>query len=419
MVSQDLTKFNLPDSPGVYFFKKGKKILYVGKATSLRDRTKSYFSKDLIKSRGAWLVKMILEADSLEYKATRSVLEALIHEALEIKKNQPIYNSQEKDDKSYNFVVITDEEFPKVIIERGRALPHSKLKIRSSFGPFPHGQQLQKALKIVREIFPFRDNKCTPSSEQRGSRPCFNRQIGLCPGVCTGEVTSKQYKKTIRNIELFFSGKTEVIKKNLHKEMADFAKLREFERADGVKRTIFALDHIRDVALISNSSFEVNNQKDGENRLNFRIEAYDVAHTFGTSTVGVMVVIEGGELNKNEYRKFKIRGVSGKVTVDDTKNLSEILLRRLGHANWRLPNLIVVDGGVAQINAAKEVLMERGFNIEIVSVVKNEQHKAREIIGRKGTINAYKKEILLVNAESHRFAIAYHRLLRGKKMFGH
>src|SRR3990167_10583992 len=104
MRSTDLTKFKLPDAPGVYFFKRGKNILYIGKATSLKDRVKSYFSKDIFLSRGPRIVKMLEEADRFEYIQTDSVLEALILEANEIKKNQPYYNSKEKDDKSYNFV---------------------------------------------------------------------------------------------------------------------------------------------------------------------------------------------------------------------------------------------------------------------------------------------------------------------------
>jgi excinuclease ABC subunit C len=143
------------------------------------------------------------------------------------------------------------------------------------------------------------------------------------------------------------------------------------------------------------------------------MEAYDIAHLSGKDTVGVMVVMENGDLEKNEYRKFKIRG-AGSVTVDDTKNLRELLTRRFGHTEWRLPNLIVIDGGVAQMNVAKEVLKERGLHIELVSVVKDEKHNAREIMGKKSAVQKYEKNILLLNSEAHRFAIAYHRNLRGK-----
>src|SRR3989344_7576344 len=111
MNSQDLKKINLPDAPGIYFFKNGPKILYIGKATSLKDRVKSYFVRDILMTRSPLISKMLQEAETIEFKTTDSVLEALILEVNEIKKHQPIYNSKEKDDKSYNFVTISKEEF--------------------------------------------------------------------------------------------------------------------------------------------------------------------------------------------------------------------------------------------------------------------------------------------------------------------
>lgn len=422
MTQKDFQKIvhNLPDNPGVYFFKKGREILYVGKATSLRDRVRSYFSRDLMGTRGPLLVKMVNEAEKIDFTPTDSVLEALILEAYTIKENQPPYNSKEKDDKSYNYVVITDEAFPRILTLRGRNLQKTNTyKVKATFGPFPHGTQLRDALKIVRKIFPYRD-RCSPAENfSRGKilagKPCFNRQIGLCPGVCTGEIDAKQYAKTIRNIKLFFSGKKAQILKNLEKDMKGYAKKRLFEKAESTKRMIFALNHIQDVSLIRSDALQ--DKLVFKTDTSFRMEAYDIAHISGTSTVGVMVVMENGELEKDEYRKFKIRG-GGEVTVDDTKNLRELLTRRLGHAEWQLPNLIVIDGGVAQMNLAKEVLKERGFNIEIVSVVKDDKHKAREVIGKKGAIQKYEKNILLINAEAHRFAIAYHRNLRGKSFRG-
>lgn len=433
MVISDFQKTKLPDNPGVYYFKKGKSILYVGKATSLKDRVRSYFSSDLVHTRGQRLVAMVEDATTISYKETPSVLEALILEAYEIKKHQPYYNSQEKDDKSYNYVVITDEAYPRVLVERGRNLFHDSnqkkvpYKIKTTFGPFPNGSQLREALKIVRRLFPYRD-KCTPLYERLASKgsklkaitPCFNRQIGLCPGVCTGEITQKQYAKTIKNIELFFSGKTDAVRKNLTSEMKAYAKQKEFEKAEVVKRTLFALDHIKDVSLIKSDQSTINHSQPSTD---FRIEAYDIAHISGTSTVGAMVVHQDGELAKQEYRKFTMVGEKGLVSVDDTKNLRELLTRRLKHTEWTLPNLIVLDGGIAQRNVAEAVLKEHGFNvlagrqIEIASVVKDDRHKAREIVGKNATISRFEKEILLVNAEAHRFAIAFHRLRRKKDTF--
>src|SRR3990167_6223697 len=141
MKSQDLKKFALPDAPGVYFFRHGRQILYIGKATSLKDRVKSYFARDILLTRSPLIKKMLVEAIEVEFIQTDSVLEALILEADQIKKHQPYYNSKEKDDKSYNFVTITKEDFPKVIVIRGSG----------TYGPFPHSGELKEGLKIVRK----------------------------------------------------------------------------------------------------------------------------------------------------------------------------------------------------------------------------------------------------------------------------
>lgn len=401
MKISDLVKFNLPDAPGVYFFRRGKQILYIGKATSLKDRVKSYFVRDILMTRSPLIAKMLEEAEKVQFIETDSVLEALLLEASEIKKHQPIYNSKEKDDKSYNYVTITEEDFPKVIVTRGSG----------TYGPFPHGGELKEALKIIRKIFPFRDSKC-----KFNDRPCFNAQIGLCPGPCARWISKKDYRKIIYHLKLFFEAKKPRLIKSLEKEMKLFAKEQKFEDAEKVKRQIFALKHIQDIALIKNKQEDF--VRGETSHRGFRIEAYDIAHISGKNVVGVMTVIENGELDKSQYRKFKIRLDSN----DDTLNLKEVLTRRLAHPEWRFPDLIVVDGGKGQLNTAKEVLKKAGLNIDVVSVVKDERHKAREILGIKGqtlSINSQgltlERSILLSNSEAHRFAIGFHRRLRGNR----
>lgn len=392
----DLKQFNLPDGPGVYFFKKGKEILYVGKATSLKDRVKSYFARDIVVTRGPKIQKMLEEATSVEVVQTDSVLEAIILEANQIKKHQPVANTKDKDDKSYNYVIVTKEDFPKILVVRGKNLGVVEEKILKTFGPFPHSSELREALKIIRKIFPYRDNKC-----KFGGRPCFNAQIGLCPGPCAGRISKTEYRKIIRNFSLFFEGKKDKVIKNLENEMKSHAKKHEFEEAEKVKRKIFSLEHIQDIALIKRDVERIG-------PTGFRIEAYDIAHLSGRDVVGVMTVVEDGEVNKSQYRKFKIKADKN----DDTKNLKEILERRLNHPEWPLPQLIVIDGGVGQLNAGREVIKKHNLNIEVVSVVKDERHKAREILGL--TDKTLEKAIILANAESHRFAIGYHRKLRSK-----
>jgi excinuclease ABC subunit C len=400
MQREDLKKFKLPDEPGVYLFKKGRKLLYIGKAGSLRDRVRSYFSADLGEGRGPRIVSMVAEANTLTWQTTDSVLEALILEANLIKKYQPPYNVDEKDNKSWNYLVITKEAFPRILAVRGRELfqKWNDKDIRYLFGPFPEGGSLKEALKIVRKIFPYRDT-CIPNI----GKPCFNRQLGLCPGVCSGEISAQEYAHAIRNIKDLFSGSFHGLKRRLAREMKAYAGSERYEEADVRRRQIQALQHIRDVSLIKN-----------EHRISsgggVRIEAYDTAHTSGKETVAVMTVVSGGESVKAAYRKFKIRS----ATNDDVASLKEVLSRRLDHQEWPLPRVFVVDGGKGQMNAAKRILKEAGLEVPLVGVVKNEFHKPKGLIGDARAIRAYENDILLANAEAHRFAIQWHRKRRQK-----
>lgn len=397
-----LTKAKLPDAPGVYFFYAGQKILYIGKATSLKERVRSYFSKDLVKTRGFLLVQMLEKATRISFEQTDSVLEALILEAQLIKKFQPPFNTIEKDDKSYNYIVITKEDYPRVLLVRGKDLPIKFPPDERIYviGPFPQGGVLKNALKIIRRIFPYRDT-CTPES----GKLCFNAQIGLCSGVCAGAISKTDYRNLIKKLILFFDGKKRKIITELKKEMSSSVKKQEFEKANIIKKRIFALEHIQDISLLKRST-EV---KAGES---FRIEAFDVAHLGGKDMVGVMTVIENGLPKKTDYRKFKIKTLKGS---NDPAALKEIITRRLKHTEWTLPNIIVVDGNEIQRKVAVECLKEAGINeIEVVATVKDEHHRAREILGEKGIVSEHKVAIILANAEAHRFSITYHKLIRKK-----
>jgi excinuclease ABC subunit C len=403
MKKTDLKKFKLAKEPGVYFFLRKKEILYIGKATNLSDRVKSYFLKDLINSRGPLILDMVTQSTSIKYQKTDSILEALILEANLIKKHQPKYNTKEKDNKSFNYVCITKEDVPKVLIKRGRNLINRNTPpvFKEVFGPFPSGIVLKEAMKIVRRIFPYVDEQ---SSKKNNAQ--FYSQLGLSPDTQKIKIDILAYRKNIKNLVLFFQGKKKNIVKNLRKEMMNLAKNKEFEKANEVKKKIFALNHINDIALLKEES-----KTDQIDNLHFKIEAYDIAHMSGKNMVGAMVVVEDKKLNKNKYRKFIIRTVD---RADDTKALAEILERRFMHNEWNMPDLIVVDGSLAQINRAKQVLKNIKISIPVVSVVKDDRHKAKMIIGNEKIINEFKKEILLANTESHRFAVNFHKQKRNK-----
>jgi excinuclease ABC subunit C len=404
MKKQDLAQCGLPDAPGVYFFRDEEGgILYIGKATSLKDRVRSYFNPDLMATRGLRLVTMVTLAKKVTFQETGSVLEALLLESKFIKEHTPIYNTKEKDDKSFTCVVITKEEFPRVLVMRIRDYEKrfTKKEVTTVYGPFASLSQLREAMKIIRRMFPYRD-----TCEVGSNKPCFNAQLKLCPGVCVGKISQVEYKKNISNIRKLFEGKKTEIKASLEKDMKEYAKRQMFEKAATARNTLFALDHIKDISLIKEDeilSFKNNN---------FRIEGYDVAHISGTSRVGVMVVMEGKEISKNEYRKFKLE----ENTNDDYEGLRQILVRRFSHKEWRYPDLVVIDGGLAHKQVAEKVLVSLGLLIPCVSVVKDERHKPKDILGDKVHVDYHKKDILLVNNEAHRFAIGYHKTLRNKRL---
>lgn len=416
MIRQELDKLELPAEPGVYFFLDERGIiLYIGKATSLRDRVRSYFAPDIIKTRGAHIVDMVFKSVTVKYEATPTVLEALILEANLIKKYKPYYNTKEKDDKSFNCVVITKEDFPRIILVRQKdldtrtktvTLPRLGLyatKYDAVFGPFPNGPSIREALKIIRHIFPYRDR----ASAQK-DKEVFYRQIELAPDVSNTEVV-KKYRQNVGRIKLILQGKMRSLIQGLKKEMLAAAKKENFEEANILKQKVFSLEHIQDISLIKRDLENVNNEQV------FRIEAYDIAHLSGKQMVGVMTVIENSTSNKNEYRKFIVRGFD---KANDAGGLREILVRRLAHTEWPYPSAIVVDGNVIQTNVATEALKELQLDIPVIAVTKDERHRPKSITGPQELVEAHKFAILLANSEAHRFALTFHTQKRKKAQFG-
>ena len=185
------------------------------------------------------------------------------------------------------------------------------------------------------------------------------------------------------------------------------AKIRNFERAQEIKKTLFGLRHIQDVGLVKNAA-----PASDAGAAPFRIEAYDIAHISGTDVVGAMVVLEDGVPKKSDYRKFKIRGGFGN---SDVASLKEMIDRRLKHAEWSLPALFVADGGLGQKGIVEEAIKVAGLSIPVVAVTKNDRHRPEKILGSDALIKIHERAILLANNEAHRFAISFHRARRAQK----
>ncbi|MBI4094555.1 MAG: excinuclease ABC subunit UvrC [Candidatus Liptonbacteria bacterium] len=384
----------LPESAGVYLMKDARgKILYIGKAGNLKRRVSSYFQK----AHDYRIERLLAEVKEIAYKKTDTAIEALILESGLIKKYKPPYNVREKDDTSFLFVEFTREKFPRVLLVRGKTEPRGE-----RFGPFTSATSIRQALRILRRIFPF----SVHPAGVKFSRPCFEYEIGLCPGICIGAIRRADYMKNIRNLKLFFEGKKNRIMRNLQKEMETASKKLEFEKAAQLRGKIFALQHIQDVALIS----EADQPATSYPQPAARIEGYDISNISGTSAVGSMVVFAGGKPDRDEYRKFKIRTIQ---QSDDVGMLKEVLRRRFQN-DWPLPDLVLVDGGRGQVNAARQVTEEYGVRVPVVGIAKGPARRKNEFIGViPGGVA--RSTLIRVRDEAHRFAIQYHTHLRGKK----
>ena len=412
MIRQDFDKLQFPDTSGVYFWRDEKdKILYIGKATSLRDRVRSYFSPDVIKTRGAHIVDMVFKSRSVTFQETKSVLEALILEANLIKKYKPYYNTKEKDDKSFNSVVITREDFPQIFLVRQKDIdtktktvhiPRTTKKVSydAVFGPYPSGSAIREALKLIRRVFPYRD-----LASSKKDNTAFYRQIGLAPDVSSKQA-GQHYRKTVGRVKLILQGKLQSLISVLKKEMMQAAKKMAFEEAAALRQKIFSLEHVQDVSLMKRDHSSVHR--------GFRIEAYDIAHLSGKQMVGVMTVTEGDNSAKSEYRKFIIRGFE---KANDAGALRELLVRRFAHTEWPLPDAVVVDGNIIQLNVAREVFAELALSVPIIAVTKDERHRPRSISGDTTLIRDHRFAILLANNEAHRFAVTFHKQRRKKSLF--
>lgn len=363
-----------PLDPGVYTYKDKKgEILYIGRATSLRRRVLQYFRKDIDPRIG----EMVSLAAKVSYQQTDTVLDAIILEANLIKKHWPKYNVKDKDNRSFVFIVFPKEDFPRPIVVRGRELekfPASSAKI---FGPYQSVTVLRNALKILRRIFPY--STCKPTG-----KPCFDYQIGLCPGVCVGKITKQDYQKNINNMALLLKGEKKKLLKKLTKENPQAA---------------IYLKHIQDVTLVSREEFNDDSQEFN------RIEGYDISHFAGKETYGSMVVFTGGKPDNSQYRLFKIKNAPAN---NDLEALREMLERRLKHTEWPKPDLILIDGGKPQIDYLAKTMEQYQLAAPWLGLSKlNGDH----LVFAAGTKNVFKdlaqtikRTLQQVRDEAHRFA---------------
>ena len=394
---------NIPTKPGIYLFYKDKELVYVGKATNLKSRVKSYFKGS---KTDRPIETHIDQISNIKWLTTDSVLEAIILESIYIKKHQPKYNVLGKDNKSWNYFIITKDKFPELKIIRQYDLDQLKKDTKNIYGPYP-GLNTKEALKILRKIFNI--STCKPNQ----GKECFYYQLHQCLGVCTGEINSKDYsQKVIKPLIMFLRGNKKRLVTDLKKQMVSASKSENYEEAARLRDQIGNLKKIQDVTLINKNFFE--EQKNIlTSKSEIRIEGYDISNFGEKGKVGSMVVFNYNGTIKSEYRKFKIKSVKGQSDVDCLK---EIMIRRFKrkHNAWAKPNYILVDGGKPQVNAVKKTLL---YDIPVIGIAKGRARKKNEFIfDRTKKLSEFVKnnEQLLIQArdEAHRFAINYQRSTR-------
>lgn len=412
----DKTKISrLPDSPGVYIFKdKAGCILYIGKAGSLKKRVKYYFTHPLpLKTQ-----IMASKIAGVDYIITDSEAEARIKETKLIKEKLPPYNTASRDDKSFPLICITEEDFPVVWIARrtSRKLRYSSYRC---FGPYTNAGLLRQAIKTIRGIFGFR------SCWKMPKRPCLYYRLELCPAPCIGKITKREYRENIKNIIMFLEGRRQDLINKLVGRMHWFSSRQRFEEAGRLRNQIQALGSVSEESVYSLSD-SYRESEDLRKSLGLaarpqRIEAFDVSNIFGSEACASMVSFYEGKPDKNNYRRFRIKGVAG---IDDIQMLKEAVYRRYRRVikeNLPLPDLIVVDGGKGQLNIAERQLQELGLQVPVISIAK--QKEEIFVPGRQDPVRLNPGCLVLlliqrIRDESHRFALAYHHVLRRRKVIG-
>ncbi|MFH0753735.1 MAG: excinuclease ABC subunit UvrC [Candidatus Omnitrophota bacterium] len=404
---------SLPLTSGVYLMKDASgTIIYVGKAINLRRRVQSYFRGKVRQVKTDLLVRNIADIDVIH---TRSEAEALILEAALVKEHQPKYNIDLKDSKSYPFIEVSGDDFPRVAVVRfHKAQERNKRAVY--FGPYVDAGLIREALTIIRKIFPF--CSCMPMPP----KACLYHSIHLCPAPCIGAVSEKDYARNIKSIQLILGGQKDVLYRDLRESMERLARQKDFEQAAVVR------DQLRAIGALYASSGDANYFKEleqlqralGLSRRPERVECIDISTTMGERSVGSLVSFLNGRSDKANYRRFRIKDVQG---MDDFKMVAEVVRRRYGRLKREggaYPDLIMIDGGKGQLAAADDALKALGIDVPLISLAKREEEifvpgKRRPVLLSRDSLAL--RLLQRVRDEAHRFAISYHRLLRGKKVF--
>src|SRR3954464_3953848 len=420
----------LPKAPGVYLMKDDKgRVIYVGKSASLRDRVTSYFQPSTkLEFKKAGMLKEVVDFETLDCE---SEVEALLAENRLIKDIQPKYNARLLDDKTFPYLMVTmDEDFPGVYVTREPRTKGVKL-----YGPFTSVHQLKEAVTLLQKAFKFRTCHLEISEgddKRRFFRPCLLHAIKQCTAPCAAKIPRDAYAEDIRNLTRFLDGNRAAVLRDLEKQMKQASEELHFERAARLRDEIKALQALGKRASKGTEQFWqpeafVSNPREGvsalQDALGFAeppriIEGIDIAHLHGGEMVGSLVCFIDGVPFKDGYRRYRIRHGQGN---NDFLSIQEVVSRRYREAaggNELYPDLILIDGGVGQLNAAMDVFQMMDHKPpQVISLAKKE-----ELVYVQGVEEPFRlkrnhqglKLLQYIRDEAHRFAQHYHHILRRK-----
>ena len=406
----------LPAAPGVYFHKNAAgEVIYVGKAAVLKNRVRQYFHNTLKDPKTAALVQEIADTDWI---VVDTEMDALFLESEMIKRYMPKWNILLRDDKTVSYVRIDfKSEVPYVSFTR---TPQDD---RATYiGPFYGKTPVEKALRILRKIFPYYDKPYT-------GQKTLNTDLGLTPGIEIGKTTPQEYKKNLRKLRLYLEGGRHKLLRELEKQMRAAADAQDYETAAALRQQLYGLKELQKKIVFSDKEFmDISSDRaltELQHLLHLpqpprRIEGYDISHQSGQDVVGSMVVFINGVSDRAEYRKFKLR----RQQNDDAASLQEVLTRRLKHTEWDYPDLIVLDGGAPQVNAVRPLL--EAHHIPFFGRDKSGDHTRNAavqlLLPTPSTtslpldpLSLLAKLIARIDDDAHRFAITYHTLLKRRR----
>lgn len=417
-----------PQTPGVYLMKDDAgRVIYVGKAKNLRSRAGSYFLKAAAEDQrtATW----INEIADIDYMDCESEVDALLVESRLIKDIQPKHNKEQKDDKSFPYLMITTrDEFPRIEVTR-----EPKSKGVKLYGPFASAGALRGAIGVLQKIFKFRT--CTldiTESDERWNwfRPCLLASINQCSAPCNFRITKEDYRRDIKRLQTFLSGGKKRLLKEMATEMLEASKSLDFERAAVLRDEIQMLERLEERGeLETHAQPEVFYIDPKKGLAGLRkvlelpetprvIEGVDIAHLGGGETVASLVQFIDGLPFKPGYRRFKIQDVEG---IDDFRSIYEVVSRRfrkLSDSGDSFPDILLIDGGKGQLNSAMAAFRDQEITPPVViSLAKRDEEIFRPGLPEPLRLSrsSYALRLLqYVRDESHRFAQHYHHILRNK-----